>query len=355
MKSDLQSDTIIRITTNSVWEADNNDGEPPIPTLEELQNFTQPVQDNDWVVIGRHQWYEVYRPDEYQQLLDDIDKNFSSIQKQLSFIESDAGRILFSMKTFDPKLPFRTAKELSKKLVNIPESEREVWLEKAQASIKEKQEEYGAKTREKKASQPKEDKGYATANDSFYAVQREHFQPIANHILRTAGEPTEERLQWLHKAWEKASEKNRKLPHPLALIVKAWLVEQTTPLITREHGRKRPAGVLPAKSAARVRDVHVESAETRIASKAPPAAQLALPSLEIESHLPSILPLEVLEGIPLQSRRGQISMPVRLFFENVMELRPTENKGEFFKYLGDLVEDLTLTDKIKQRDNRQGC
>lgn len=331
-----------------------NSGEPLIPTLADLQNFTQNVRDNDWVVIGMGRCYDIFRSDEYRQILDEIDRNFRLIQKQLSnFIESDAGRILFNMKTLDRELPFPIAKELSKTLVSIPASEREAWLEKKQTSIKAKQAEKVAKTQEKKESQPKEGKGDAAANDfinSFYTVQPEHFQPIANHILRTAGDPTEERLHWLHKAWKKASEKAPNLPHPLAPIIKEWLVEQTTPLITRQHDRKRPVGVLATKSAARVRDVHVESAETRIAPKAPPAAQLTLPSLELESHLPSILPLEVLEGVPLQSRPGQTSMVVRLFFENVMELKPTEHKGEFFKYLGDLTADLSLTEKIKQRD-----
>ena len=140
---------IVQYVTECSWYQDGNLDEPPIPTLEDLQNFTQNAQDNDWVVIGRHEWYEVYRPDEYQQLLDDIDKNFRSIQKQLSFIESDAGRILFSMKIFDPELPFRIAKELSKKLVSIPVSEREAWLEKQQASIKQKQAESLLHSRQK--------------------------------------------------------------------------------------------------------------------------------------------------------------------------------------------------------------
>ena len=357
IQSDFQSDTIIRITAKSVWEADNNDGEPLIPTLAELQNFTQNVQENDWVVIGIGRRYNACRSDEYQELVGDagnIIEKLKSLEKNLkTFIESDEYSILSSMSTLDPELPVSVAIQLSKILVSIPASEREAWLEKTQAIIKEKQAEKEAKTREKKKSPPKEGKGDTTVNDSinsFYSVQPEHFQPIANYLLRTAGEPTEKRLQWLHQEWKKANEKDPNLPHPLAPIIKEWLVEQTTPLITRQHDRKRPVGILATKSAARVRDVHVESAETRIASKAPPAAQLALPSLEVKSHLPSILPLEVLEGVPLQSRPGQTSMVVRLFFENVMELKPTEHKGEFFKYLGDLTANLSLTEKIKQRD-----
>lgn len=343
---------IVQYVTECSWYQDGNLDEPPIPTLEDLQNFTQNAQDNDWVVIGMGPGYDVYTPDQYQQFLANMEQSITSSHNLFkNFMESDEYKVLMSTKTLD--LPLPLAKALGQRLLNIPASEREAWLEKALANYKEKEAEHEAKTRKKKELQSKGGKGYATAynfTNSLYTVQPEHFKPIANHILRTAGEPTDKRLQWLHKAWEKAREKAPNLPHPLAKIVKEWLAERTIPLITREHAKKRPVGILATKSAARVRDIHVESAETQIASEAPPAAQLALPSLEVESYLPSILPLEVLKGVPLQSRRGQISMVVRLFFENVMELKPTEHKGEFFKYLGTLVEDLTLTDKIKQRD-----
>ena len=237
MKSNFQYDDIIKITTNSVWKADSNDGEPPIPTLAELQNFTQNAQDSDWVVIGMGRRYDVCSPDEYQQLVDDWKKNFillAKLGKHLkSFVESDEGKILFSMSTLDPDLPLSVGIKLSKILVSIPASEREAWLEKTQARIKEKQAENEAKTQEKKKSQPKAGKGYATTE------QPEHFQPIANHILRTAGEPTEERLQWLHKAWEKAREKVPSLPHPLAPIVRAWLAEQIPKI---EPSRRQDTG-----------------------------------------------------------------------------------------------------------------
>ena len=48
----------------------------------------------------------------------------------------------------------------------------------------------------------------------------EHFPPISSFIMRTAGEPTTARLQWLHAAWEQAREENPKLPHPLAPIIR---------------------------------------------------------------------------------------------------------------------------------------
>ena len=67
------------------------------------------------------------------------------------------------------------------------------------------------------------------ASDNFYRVKPEHFEPISIHLLRTAGEPTTDRLQWLHQAWLLAREDNRDLQHPLAPLVRPWLVPQVEP------------------------------------------------------------------------------------------------------------------------------
>ena len=153
-----------------------------------------------------------------------------------------------------------------------------------------------------------------------------HFEPMANIMKRTAGEPSiDQRRQWLHTLMGESRTAGGKLRignHPLRY---PWcrrglqLREQTSKHITAETERKRPASTLPMKSAARVRDVFVESAETEIAPSPPPAAQLMLPTLEVKQHLPKILPLEVLQGIPLQTQgRQQVPMVVRLFFEGGM-------------------------------------
>ena len=306
------TDEILLALTQCCHEADDNADESLVPTLDDIQKFTTVTIDDDNTVVTAYNRYYVYAAKEHQQLLEramQMDKEDQHLLRR--WLRSKQGQ----------------------KYLRMSPSEQKAWWEKT-------------------APDP-ESEGYVIKEmliASFYTVPDEHFKPITNYLLRTAGEPTEERLLWFHKAWLMAYKLNPQRPHPLAPIVKEWMIEQTTPLITREYERRRPAGVLATRSAARIRDVYIESAETQIALKAPPAAQLALPALEIESHLPSILPLEVLEGVPLQSRRGQISMAVRLFFENVMELKPTECKAEFFKYLGDLVEDVTLTKKVKQRD-----
>ena len=176
---------------------------------------------------------------------------------------------------------------------------------------------------------------------------------ISRHIIRTAGEPSIDQLEWLHTLWAlERQEASCEIEHPLRSVVKAWDEKRRTKPITRETERKRPGATLPMKSAARVRDVFVESAETEIATSPPPAAQLMLPTLEVKQHLPEILPLEVLQGIPLQTQgRQQVSMAVRLFLEGVMMLNPQQHQGRFERRLGELVDDLHAeNDRIRKRD-----
>ncbi len=328
------TDQILSGIAKGIWRKEDNDGEPPVPTLANLQNFTQNVQENDWVVIGMGRRYDVLRPDEYQALSDDIGnmipKLISLGEHMKSFFKSDEGRILFSMRTLDPDLPWTIGKQLSKILVSIPESEREAWLEEAQASIKEKQAEYEAKTQKKKESQPKEGKGDITAKDSFYAVQPEHFQPIANYILRTAGEPTEKRLQWLHKAWDNAHREENGLKHPLVLIVKAWLQEQL-PKIDPErrkdtgilHANIRDTYPLPRLSMTQNETAPAETEQLALISPLPQEGlQLELPGFVFpESELVPALPLVTYEnagGKPNQRGRGA-PIDQRLFFNILVE------------------------------------
>ena len=62
--------------------------------------------------------------------------------------------------------------------------------------------------------------------DIYYHVPCEHFPVIANYFLRTAGEPTESRVEWVHEAWKRACDTERSLRHPLEKIVIAWIEER---------------------------------------------------------------------------------------------------------------------------------
>ena len=80
------------------------------------------------------------------------------------------------------------------------------------------------------------------AEDDRVFIKTEHFEPYSLHLLRTNGEPTAERLEWLHKGWLLAREDNPDLKHPLGPLVKAWLTETTIPKIKPE--RQQNTGII---------------------------------------------------------------------------------------------------------------
>ena len=65
-----------------------------------------------------------------------------------------------------------------------------------------------------------------------------YFAIVARHILRTAGEPTQEGVQWLHKLW---TEKAPQTQHPLLPVVQAWIQAQMPSV---EPERRKDTGIL---------------------------------------------------------------------------------------------------------------
>ena len=65
-----------------------------------------------------------------------------------------------------------------------------------------------------------------------------YFAIIARHILRTAGEPTQESLKWLHTLWD---EKAPQTQHPLLSVVRSWVQTQ---LPSIEPERRKDTGIL---------------------------------------------------------------------------------------------------------------
>ncbi len=309
-----RSDDILRKVTKSVWRHQNNKGEPPIPTFEEIRDCTR------------------------------------SISK--AFIPGD--------------LPIPLRKQYRDEVVIVDGNTlRVVSLEREIQKLRERSDAFGKKLEEFVEKNPDARVGdipdeyfneideHWTAEPKIRHLRATDFPVIADYLLSTAGMPNSETMiEWLHQEWLREYELDSDLIHPLDPLVRAWLQERTAKHIDNENERKRPASTLPMKSAARVRDFFVESAETEIATSPPPAAQLMLPTLEVKQHLPEILPLEVLQGIPLQTQgRQQVSMAVRLFFEGVMMLNPNQHKRVFKKSLGELVEDLhPETKRIQKRD-----
>ena len=44
-----QPDDILQAIAKCIWEADKNEGDPPIPRLSDIQNLTQDVAESDFI------------------------------------------------------------------------------------------------------------------------------------------------------------------------------------------------------------------------------------------------------------------------------------------------------------------
>ena len=266
--------------------------EPLIPTLEELQAFTAAeAPDTDWIVFirvhPRRTRYDVYSISEDMKRLElvrRIRQQYKTEREQIEAWDAIADRL-------------------------FPQDER----------------------------RPK-----ISAKDAFYWVDQAHFEPIANFMLRTAGEPTPERLQWLHQAWLIALEADKNLKHPLAPLVRAWLQDQNAQRVTRAHDRKYTAAVLrhPLGS---VRELAFTEQETGQVFKTPERVEQVQMELDLgdtPSVLPAIMPLQVVRTANLkpQTKSGAVSHELRIFFEAMMALQPNQQRADLMFRLGDLID-----------------
>ena len=186
------------------------------------------------------------------------------------------------------------------------------------------------------------------------------FNAVSDYILRTAGEPTQDGAQWLHQEWKLARKQDAKLTHPLAPIVREWIQTQTAKRITPDSDKKHPSGIVKYRLGS-VRDVIVSQANATekvgqlrgISAPAPESQQIELPGFEMQSLLPTILPLEnvrIVEGMET-TKRGAVAMPIRLFFEALMALDPKETQADLHIKLGDLLHLLNPDGKYNRTNH----
>ena len=186
------------------------------------------------------------------------------------------------------------------------------------------------------------------------------FNAVSDYILRTAGEPTQDGAQWLHQEWKLARKQDAELTHPLAPIVREWIQTQTAKRITPDYDKKHPSGIVKYRLGS-VRDVIVSQANATekvgqlrgISAPAPESQQIELPGFEMQSLLPTILPLEnvrMVEGMET-TKRGAVAMPIRLFFEALMALDPKETQADLHIKLGDLLHLLNPDGKYNRTNH----
>ena len=321
LKNAIEADDILAATTRCIWEADSiaeADARCRVPSLQEIQTFTQPVETDKRFIIGedadRYKVVLFLRTDDLQKnvLLTDAEK--ATLQETLDLCESirqgdvaaqeeltqdilpqvlkaicsqddteDFLKILdilltdkqkaaigktFDSLTSDCQGDVAAEKELAKDIPPDDETEDENFHRRFAEYISPKVIELIASGQladnesiERILSEILSDRLSAFAN-KFGTLLVETFEPLANHLLRVSGEPSAERLEWLHQAWVLALEQDAKLSHPIVPLVRAWMQQQSAKRVTPDYDKKHPISVLKHPLGS-IRDVSfVELGET---------------------------------------------------------------------------------------------
>ena len=315
-----QPDDILQAIAKCIWEADKNEGDPPVPSISDIQEFTSvpesPIEGAFVQRIG--ECYFVWQA---------MTLRFSELSKNLE----------------DVPIFVATEDDFSK---GIDETQIKAWaesiLDENQDDLKE-----WLKIQLKEPGWP-------------HLKNTRDFKAISNHLLRTAGEPTRDGAQWLHQEWKSAREQDAELVHPITTIVREWIQTQTAKRITPNYDKKHPGAVLKPPLGS-VRNVIISQANGTekvgqlrgISAPAPESQQIELPGLEMQSLLPAVLPLEnvrLVNGTET-TKRGAVAMPIRLFFEALMALNPKETQADIHIKLGDLLHFLNPDGKYNRTNH----
>ena len=180
---------------------------------------------------------------------------------------------------------------------------------------------------------------------------------ISRHIIRTAGEPSIEQVEWLHTLWKQERlEVSCEIEHPLKSVVQAWIIIHNAKHITAEHDYLHPAAIIKNPMGS-VREINFTdsggaqlrefASPERISQVNPDQMRLGFND-EPPSILPDFMPLEVPnpEGLKLTTKGGAVSHVVRILFESIMALEPHEWASDIAFRLGDLIKYLNPDGKF---------
>jgi len=355
-KSDSDTQTLIanvlKRLTEVIWEEDKNEGNSPEgPTLSDIQKFTQEVtekkfiqaaafDDRFWVTLSEEGFNTPDPPEDVlnlrENLSDVVSRDHARDIRNLYNYLSDR---TLSERNQQRREAWHAAKQKLKQVLQNAEGIESLLIQTGSLSQNPKENENRTLWLE------------AAANEA---------QAIADFILQTQGEPALERAATLHKQWRQWQKSEENLQHPLAPIVRAWIQQATAKHITGEYDKKHPAGVLKSPLGS-VRDVIVSQTNGTekvgqlrgISAPAPESQQIELPGFEIQSLLPTVLPLEnvrMVEGIET-TKRGAVAMPIRLFFEAMMAIDPKEMQVDIRFKLGDLLHFLNPDGKYNRTNH----
>ena len=165
---------------------------------------------------------------------------------------------------------------------------------------------------------------------------------ISSHIIRTAGEPSEKQAKWLHTTWKEAHAKAKsKIDHPFHSVVSEWIKTQIATPITTEKDQRSPLAVLK-HPLGNVRELAFTENDTGQVFKTPERLEQIQMNLDIgeeASVLPSIMPLQVVKTAIMKpkTKAGAVSHELRIFFEAMMALKPSQRRADLMFRLGDLI------------------
>ena len=346
-----QPDDILQAIAKCIWEADKNEGDPPIPRLSDIQDLTQDVAESDFIQVAAFDTHFWVTLSEEAWHASDPPAHVSNLRENLSDIHSrDHDRDIRKLYNY---LADRTLAERN-------EQRRATWralMQKLKQELKniEGVESLHIQTTTLSQNSEQNEKGTLWLEASANEVEA-----IANFMLQTEGEPTTERAVTLHEEWLQWRESEANLQHPLAPIVRAWIQQATAKPITKAYNRKHPVAVIERSRMGSIRDVTLLSSLAEelgtlrtLSAPAPESQQIEMPGLETESILPEVLPLQAVhmrDGIET-TKRGSVAMPVRLFFEAIMALDPKETQVDIHFKLGDLLRYLNPDGKYNRTNH----
>ena len=323
-----QPNDILQAIAKCIWEAHKNEGDPPIPRLSDIQEFTSvpeyPIEGGLVQRIGECYFVWQTMPLRFSELPKNLEEGTIFLATEADFPEG-----------FDDT-------QITAWTENIVDENRDEFKQWLKMQLK--------------------DPGWPHLKKS------RDFNAVSNYLLQTAGEPTQEGAQWLHQEWKSVREQDTRIVHPITTIVREWIQTQTAKPITLKYDRHHPIAVLkhPMGSvremnfanemtfadsdAVRLREFHTPEKKQQIID-----AQMRLDlSVESVSLLPPVMPLEVApHPLPRQTKSGQVSHVLRIFLEALMALDPKENNRILQFTLGDLIKYLYPDGKF-HRTNQLG-
>ena len=404
LKNAIKADDILAATTRCIWEADDiaeADAQCRVPSLQEIQTFTQPVEPDKRFIIGedtdRYKVVLFLRTEDLQKNVLLTDEEKATLQKILNLCQSIRQGDVAAQKELAKDILPQVLKAIcsqddtedSFKILNaLLTDKQKTAVRKTFDSLKsECQGDVAAQKEPAKDIHPDDENfhrrfseyisprviqliasGQLAHNESierllseilsdrlsaftneFGTLPVETFEPVANHLLRVSGEPSAERLEWLHQAWVIALEQDTQLSHPIVPLVRAWLQEQSAKRITSEYDQKHPIGILKYPLG-NLRDVdfakfnetaHLREFATPNSRQQVESAQMQLfPPVEKTSILPAVMPLQIAHpmGLKPKTKAGAVSHEIRIFFEALMALEPNQRQVDMMFRLGDLID-----------------